>query len=293
MTRSSVRSTFGVIDHTKYHNIWFCVMQMTPRPVPPWLSGVLSELELDRPTIVTSDAVAEIRERLGVKPAAHRIVEELHRRGWLLDTGVQGAWEFVPAERAGAISSGDPFLALRATLETIPEVAASVALGSALWLLDLADRSPDRPEVALPKRVHVPVALKRHYRVVHHDVRLEPLKVQRLPVHRAATVLVHLAAKPTDVRSWGSILASLPALVAQAPDEEIHSELEGRTKATRVRFAYLVAGIAPDLVERLSIRPPEGKVWFGPRAPLRRHSARWRVADTILPFPPPGSEGEE
>lgn len=271
--------------------MWFYVMQMTPRSVPQWLAGFLSELELDRPAIVTSDAVAEIRERLGVKPAPHRIVEELRRRGWLLDTGVQGAWEFVPAERAGAISSGDPFLALRATLETISEVAVSVALGSAVWLLNMADRAPDRPEVALPKGAHVPVALKRHYRVVHHNARLEPLKVQRLPVHRAATILVHLAARPTDVRSWGSMLAALPELVAQAPEEEIHSELEGRTKATRVRFAYLVAGIAPDLIEALSIRPG-GKVWFGPRAPLRRHNARWRVADTILPFPPPGSEGE-
>lgn len=150
----------------EHHDIWFYTMQMTPRSVPKWLSGVLSELELDRPTIVTSNAVAEIRERLGVKPPTHRIVEELRRRGWILDTGVQGAWEFVPAERAGAISSGDPFLPLRATLETISEVAVSVALGSALWLLNLADRAPDRPEVALPKRVHVPVALKRHYRVV-------------------------------------------------------------------------------------------------------------------------------
>src|SRR5690606_32225600 len=190
--------------------MWFYVMQMTPRSVPQWLAGFLSELELDRPAIVTSDAVAEIRERLGVKPAPHRIVEELRRRGWLLDTGVRGAWEFVPAERAGAISSGDPFLALRATLETISEVAVSVALGSAVWLLNMADRAPDRPEVALPKGAHVPVALKRHYRVVHHNARLEPLKVQRLPVHRAATILVHLAARPTDVRSWGSMLAALP-----------------------------------------------------------------------------------
>lgn len=87
------------------------------------------------------------------------------------------------------------------------------------------------------------------------------------------------------------MLAVLPELVAQASREEILAELEGRTKATQVRFAYLVAGIAPDLVEGLSIRPG-GKVWFGPRAPLRRHNARWRVADTILPFPPPGSEGE-
>lgn len=264
---------------------------MTPRSVPPWLSGVLSELELDRPTVVTSEVVAEIRKQLAVKPSTHRIVEELRRRGWLLDTGVQGAWEFVPAERAGAISSGDPFLPLRATLQTTLDIQVSVALGSALWLLNLVDRAPDRHELAMPKREYVPVALKRAYRVVHHDAHLEPLTVKGLPVHRPATVLVHLANKPTDVKSWGSVLSVLPELVTDASEEEITTELRGRTEAARVRFAYLVSGIAPDLVESLSIEP-EGKVWFGPRQPLRRHSARWQVADTILPFPPPGTEDE-
>lgn len=261
---------------------------MTPRAVPPWLSGVLAELELDRPTIVTSDAVASICARLEVRAATHRVVEELRGLGWLLDTGVPGAWEFAPAERAGAVSSGDPFLPLRAALELVPQMPAAVALGSAIWLLNLADRAPDRPEVALPKRVRVPIALKRHYRVVHHDARLEPVLVQRLPVQRAATILIHLANRPTDVRSWASVLSILDDLVAQASREEIAAELEGRPAATRVRFAYLVAGIAPDLVQKLGIKTG-GKVWFGPRAPLRRHSARWGVADTILPFPPPGS----
>ncbi|MDT8370181.1 MAG: type IV toxin-antitoxin system AbiEi family antitoxin [Longimicrobiales bacterium] len=258
--------------------------------MPRWLSGVLSELELDRPTIVTGDIVAEIRERLGVKPATHRIVEELRRRGWLLDIGVPGAWEFAPAERAGAISSGDPFLPLRATLQTGPEIPVSVALGSALWLLNLSDRAPDRHEVALPKRTRVPVALKRAYRTVHHNARLKPLQIRDMPVHRAATVLIHLASRPTDVRSWGSVLGVLPDILAHASEEDIVSELRDRTDATRVRFAYLVSGIAPDLVERLSIEPG-GKVWFGPRGPLLRHDAHWQVADTILPFPPPAREG--
>jgi hypothetical protein len=120
---------------------------------------------------------------------------------------------------------------------------------------------------------------------------LEVLRIQGLPVHRPATVLVHLANKPTDVRSWASMLEALPALLARSPAQEIHTELEGRPHATRVRFAYLVSGIAPDLVEKLAIEP-RGKVWFGPRRPLRRHDARWGIADTILPAAPPRSERE-
>jgi hypothetical protein len=262
----------------------------TPRSIPPWLADVVAELELDRPAVVTRDLVRHLRKRLGVRAPVGRIVEELHARGWLLKTGVHGAWEFVPGERAGAISSGDPFLPLRATLETAPELAAFVALGSALWLLDIADRAPEPPEVALPKGIRVPVGLKRAYRTVHHDARLGPVRVQGLPVHRPATVLVHLATKPTDVRSWGNVLDCLPALLGSSPEDEVRAELQGRPHATRVRFAYLVGGLAPDLIRRLAIEPA-GKVWFGPRGPLRHHDAHWQVADTLLPTPPPSTEG--
>ncbi len=51
--------------------------------------------------------------------------------------------------------------------------------------------------------------------------------------------------------------------LAHSPEPEIQAELEGRTAATRVRFAYLVSGLAPDLVARLGIEPGS-KVWFGP-----------------------------
>jgi hypothetical protein len=239
---------------------------MTPRSLPTWLAGVVAELELDRPSVVTREQVEELRTRTGVRAPAHRIIAELHARGWLLKTGAHGTWEFIPGERAGAISSGDP-------------------------LLDASDRAPDRQEVALPKNTFVPVALKRAYRVVHHDARLDPVRIKDLPVHRVATVLVHLVCKPTDVRSWGSVLPALPELLARSPEEGIREELTGRSHAARVRFAYLVSGLAPDLVERLDIRPA-GKVWFGPRGQLRRHSARWQVADTVLPMAPPGTESE-
>jgi len=57
-----------------------------------------------------------------------------------------------------------------------------------------------------------------------------------------------------------------------------------------VRLAYLVQGVAPDLADRLLPTNQGGraapKVWFGPRGPLKRHSTRFAVADTILPFDP-------
>jgi hypothetical protein len=261
------------------------MIYMTPRTIPPWLAGVAAELELDRPGIVTPDTIDEIRKRLSLKPSAHRIIQGLHERGWLLKTGIRGAWEFIPAERAGAIPSGDPFLPLRGAMEIDSELAASVALGSALWLLDMADRAPSPPEIALPKGTPAPKGLRQIYRTVHHDARLPSILIQGIPVHRPATILVHLASKPTDARSWGAILPILPDLLSASPHHEIQAEIAGRTHATQIRLAYLISDLAPDLIEALKIQPA-GKVWFGGRGPLRRHDARWQVADTLLPEAP-------
>jgi hypothetical protein len=255
------------------------------RPIPPWLAPVLEQLELERPSVVTVEDIERIRSGEGVKPPTNRIIEELAKRGWLSKTGAHGAWEFLPADRAGPHSTGDPLLSVRGTLATHPEMRLAVALGTAIWMLDLGDRPPNRPEVAMPPGHYVPAGLKRTCRVVRHEARLSTGRIGGLPVHKASTVLVHLVVRPTDVRSWGAILESLPDLLAASDEDEVRQELEGRAHAARVRFAYLLSDLAPDLIRRLGIRPA-GKVWFGPRRKLRRHDARWNVADTILPIAP-------
>jgi hypothetical protein len=246
---------------------------------------VIEELELKRPVVITAKAIDQMRLRLGVEPPANRVIEHLAERGWLLKTGVHGVWEFIPGERAGAHSIGDQLLTLRATLAAAPAIPAALALGSAMLQLDIAERGPEVAEVAFPSGFHVPIAVRRAYRVVRHKARLEHLWVGGLPVHSPATVLVHLAARPTDVRSWGGVLGHLPELYAVAGKTGIVVELEGRRHSTHVRLAYLLSGIAPDLANELNIEP-SGKVWFGHRGTLRRHSARWNIADTVLPFPP-------
>lgn len=99
------------------------------------------------------------------------------------------------------------------------------------------------------------------------------------------TVLIHLATRPTAVRSWSSVLTCLSDLIQLSSDEELRAELEGRPKSVQVRFAYLTSGVQPDLESRLGIERG-GKVWFGPRRKLRRHDARWNIADTVLPLHP-------
>src|SRR5665213_1237950 len=93
---------------------------------------------------------------------------------------------------------GDPFIDLRAALLVSDQRAVVVALQSALWLYGLAERPPERHEVAVPVNATVPDPIKRRMRVVHFSARLGPAIVDGLSVHAAATILAHLATKPGD-----------------------------------------------------------------------------------------------
>lgn len=260
-------------------------MPIAARTIPPSFAPILEHLELEQASIVTLDEISRVARDQDIHTPAKIIAHRLAQLGWLLPTGVRGIWEFAPADRAGPISSGDPFLPLRALLASDDHTGATVALGSALWCLDLVDRAPDRHEVAVPPRTPIPAVLQRNYRVVRFEPRLAPLAVRGVPVERPASILVHLVHRPTDVRSWSVALDHLADLVQGSSLEELAEELRDRPHATHVRIAYLTSGIAPELAEHLGIEPA-GKVWFGPRARLLRHDAGWNIADTILPIHP-------
>lgn len=256
------------------------------RSIPPSLAALVEHLELERKPTVTLEEISHIAEEQGLKTPGRIIAHRLARLGWLLPIPVRGAWEFAPADRAGAIPDADPLFPLKALLSASREdLPAALALGSALWIQDLADRSPDQHEVALPYGIPILPALRREYRVLRHTAHLDPAHVGDLPVHRPATVLVHLATRPTDVRSWSGVLDCLSALIQLSSYDEIATELRGRPKSVHVRLAYLTSGVAPELSSRLGIEPA-GKVWFGPRRTLRRHDSIWNVADTVLPYHP-------
>ena len=255
------------------------------RSIPPSLALVLEWLELERPELVTTEQLREFCERGGVAMPVGTVISKLAHRGWLLKTDTHGVWEFAPAERAGAYGSRGTLLGLKGVLVKAPKTRFSVCLTSALWLHDLMDRRPSRIEVALPPREYVPQGLRRGSRVLRFEPHLEPVEIRGVPAHRLETVLVHLAARPTDVRNWGSVLEVLAELVESIDRTALGEELAGRSHATRARLAYLVSGVAPDLASVLNVASA-GKVWFGPRTKTRRHNARWNIADTILPISP-------
>lgn len=280
------------------------------------LAGVLAELELAQPTVVSLSEVAALATRAGLKTPPAVVADRLRRRGWLLPTGQRGMYEFAPGAHAGPYGHGDPFLTFRAA-RTPRDFDASIALQSALWLHGLSDRAPNKHELAAAPGATVPESVMREMRVVRFRAQLAPNLVNGLPVHHAASVLVHLAAKPAAAKNWPIFAESLVELVALATStdevsesagrsgpkrvadlrdnrrdddhfelERLHIELAGRSHATTVRLAYLLSGVAPEVANQLQPRPATGVIYFGPRRPSRRFSARFNVADTLLPFDP-------
>lgn len=85
------------------------------RSIPKGFSGVLEELELERPQLVTTSQLASLCERSGIRTPAKVVASRLREKGWLLATPQRGVWEFAPAELAGPYSSADPLLPSRLT----------------------------------------------------------------------------------------------------------------------------------------------------------------------------------
>lgn len=250
------------------------------------MAGILEQLELDQPALVTSDDLARLVETAGLRTPARIVAARLRDRGWLLPTGRSGVWEFAPAAVAGAHSRNDPLMPLRAFLSQRPSAQCGLTFQAAAWVHDIADRAPARLEVAavdaklarqLPARLATSV-FAPHLPYVH---------LRGVPVLALESVLVHMTTRPIAVRSWESAREWLPELATTLSWDGLARELEGRPATVRARAGYLLQGVRADLADRIHMmEPPRSKTWFGPHDPLRRHDNRWLIADTILPFDP-------
>jgi len=261
----------------------------TPRTLPRGLAAIVSELELDQRVLVTVADLEAIRLRAGVATPAKALAARLRARGWLLPTHHRGVYEFVPGAHAGALSSGQVTLPLQSVLRARPELRAGLALQSAAWAMNLADRAPARLEVAAPDTA-VAERMKRllgeDARILAFAPRLPWQQRREVPTMAAESVLVHMAARPRDVRSWSSALEWLPDLAAELATDRLRDELIRRPAAVCTRTAYLLSGLRPDLAREVA-EPGHGGVHFGSRktAP-QRHDAHLQVTDSLLPFDP-------
>lgn len=249
------------------------------------LARLVAELELRQPTLVTVEELADLAAEARLATSPKVLAGRLRAAGWLLATAQRGVYEFAPGAHAGPYGHGDPFIDLRAAL-VAGSGPAVLALQSALWLHGLSERAPNRHEVAVSAGAVPREAIRHSMRVVRFSHRLEPAEIARLPVHRPATVLTHLATKPGEVRGWTTFAEAMPELVARSSLAELEAELIRRPSTVRSRMAYLLSGVAPGIADQLQPTRPETVTWFGSQRVSRRFDKRFNVADSLLPFDP-------
>ena len=252
------------------------------RSIPPSLAPVVAELELAGADLVTTGQLDEIVRAAGIRSTTRTVAARLRERGWLLPTGQPGVWEFAPGAVAGPYSRGGHTRLLRSVLARA-EITCGLTFQAAAWANGLADRAPARVEVAaatardarrLPGELDVSIFAPR----------LGYVMAKGVPVLRPDTILAHMAASPSRVRSWASAAEWLPGVAAEATAEGILAELRGRAATVAARLGYLLQGLRPDIAQQIT--GPSTKTWFGPRGTLIRHDNHWQVADTLLPFDP-------
>ena len=257
------------------------------RTLPRSLAPLVEALELDQARLLTTDDLDQLRQRAGITTPAKVLAARLRDHGWLLPTDRRGVYEFAPGAHAGALPRGDLTTPLQAVLRARPDLVAGLTLQSAAWALDAADRAPTRLEIAAADRASadsIATILGVQVRVMVFRPQLPMPSRRGVPVLAADSVIVHMAARPRDVRSWSSALEWLPELASDLNIDQIQRELHHRPAAVTARLGYLLSGLRPDIADQLP--PTTSKVYFGGRGRLLRHDATWLIADTVLPVDP-------
>ena len=256
------------------------------RTISTSLAGVLQSLELERPTLVSTEDLKRILEAENVRTPPRTVAARLKEKGWLLPTGQRGVWEFAPAELAGAYSSCEPVIGLRAYLVKHPDVSCGLTFQAAAWAYGYSDRAPIRPEVAVQNGNFSGIfpsslSLSSFTPVLGYE------RIKDVPVLARESIVVHMCEKPSSVRSWESAKEWFVELAAFLEQEKIMTELSNRPQSVKSRTGYLLKKIRPDLAGFIYAEyKPKSKIWFGPRRKLLRHDNKWLIADTILPFDP-------
>jgi hypothetical protein len=252
------------------------------------MASVLERLELDRPEVVTTTALAAILDQTNVATPTRVVADRLRKSGWLLATGQRGVWEFIPAETAGTYSRRDPVMPLKAYLAAHPGSRVALTFQAGAWAHGLADRIPSRLEVALPTGA-VSRRLPESLAAAPFTAVLPETESHGVPALAAESILVHMTLRPNAVRSWDSALEWLPDLASQLSWDHLAEELGPRPPTAKIRTGYLLQSLRPDLARQIEASSPAtSRTWFGRRGQALRHDARWRMADTLLPFDPSG-----
>jgi len=253
------------------------------RTIPPRLGSVVENLELFQPKFVTLDELGSYLSELGMQDDPAAVARDLQRLGWLLPLRTKGRWEFAPGARAGALSSGDPFIELRATLQR-RDLPVALAYDSAAWLQGLSTRQPVKHVLAThPSQRKLPPALS-DFRVTRLWGALEPEQKDHLPVSRVPTLLAMMAIEPHYYRDWPNVMEWLEEAFKRADAVDLEQEIKDAPHTARVRLAYLAdranfKHLAQDLMRNAR---PKGLTYLGRGRTRGRFVREYNLVDSLL-----------
>jgi hypothetical protein len=252
------------------------------RNITPALAPLVGLLELEQPRVVSTADLADYASQVGLDWPVPLIVRRLRERGWLLDLTTQGVWEFAPAARAGAFSSGDPLIELRATLKRDPSAPYAVAAESAAYELGLSSRRPERDVISAPPGARPPRALES-VRLVKWTPVTRLVVRDGLPTWAVETLVAFMASKPSAYRDWPNVGEWIGQAASSVSVEALRAELAGRPRSAWARAAYLLEEggrpeVAADLIE--SAPAGSGPYYLGARETPGRYIAAYGVIDS-------------
>ena len=246
---------------------------------------MLGELELERPAVVTLAWLERARQCINLELTAGEIARRLRVLGWLLPLRARGVWEFAPADRAGRLSGGDPFIELRGVLAARPDLRVGVGYESAAFLGSLASRQPNAEVIVCDEGTAAIRSLQGFRRV---DLTLPDAAYAEhdgLRIHNESGLIAALAIRPDGFKDWPGLSEWLSTAVHRADSAVLTSSLTGRPAAAWARAAYLLdAGGNPSAAMAiLGERPPgRGPHYLGPRRRGGHHDRLTDVVDTVV-----------
>ena len=258
------------------------------RSLPQRLAGIVEQLELDHPRVITMPELARIAVETGACERAQdapKLVYWLQGLGWLGSVRTKGVWEFYPGARAGAYGSGDRFIEFRAQQAVDPGWPGVLAMESAASLLGLAQHIPDREVVALPRTSALPKAMTG-WRCVTVDLPPQGRDIHDgLPHWNLDGLVAGIAIRPSGYTDLAGLAQWLPDVGSQLDGDVILACLQHTPASAWQRAAYLariarapsVAGII------LTAHPPVAPAWFGgTRAAGAHYDPVTKVSDVSL-----------
>lgn len=255
------------------------------RVIPTSAAPVVEQLELDGDFVVTIDRIVEVLREVDGDADPRQLAYELKRAGWLGSLRTRGAWEFLPAARGGAYSSGDRLLEFRAQRAVDPAWPGVLAMESAATVLGFAQRIPEREVIALPPKVEPPKAFAGEWRVVTLAIPAEgQTMIDRLPSWNLEGLVAGIAARPMAYRDMPGLGQWLPGSADGIDVDVLIHLLDALPATVSQRAAYLLdaAGNTEASADILRRFPPSGVAWLGQRRPGGQFDAATQVNDTAL-----------